>query len=108
MGGRDHSYECETCGEYRGGLNDLRCDCDPCEVCGETSVRGRPCLCGRRALVRIHLVCLARNLRDAAGLCEAFYLGQGDRLLQDCPCSACIATVWRPGCNRPASGWEGE
>lgn len=29
MGGRDHSTECETCGQFRGGLNDLRCDCDP-------------------------------------------------------------------------------
>lgn len=28
MGGRDHSVECETCGVYRGGLNDLKCFCD--------------------------------------------------------------------------------
>jgi hypothetical protein len=28
MGSRDHSIECETCGLQRGGLNDLKCDCD--------------------------------------------------------------------------------
>lgn len=28
MGGRDHSFECEKCGIYKGGLNDLKCDCD--------------------------------------------------------------------------------
>jgi hypothetical protein len=29
MGSRDHSVECEKCGLMRGGLNDLKCDCDP-------------------------------------------------------------------------------
>lgn len=28
MGSRDHSVECEKCGLMRGGLNDLKCDCD--------------------------------------------------------------------------------
>lgn len=28
MGGRDHSFECAACGFYRGGLNDLHCECD--------------------------------------------------------------------------------
>lgn len=28
MGSRDHSFECEVCGIYRGGLNELKCDCD--------------------------------------------------------------------------------
>lgn len=32
MGGRDHSIECEKCGVYRGGLNDLKCMCDQPEV----------------------------------------------------------------------------
>lgn len=29
MGSRDHSVECEKCGIMRGGLNDLKCDCEP-------------------------------------------------------------------------------
>jgi hypothetical protein len=28
MGERDHSIKCEKCGLQRGGLNDLKCDCD--------------------------------------------------------------------------------
>ncbi len=28
MGGRDHSAACPACGQDRGGLNDLECDCD--------------------------------------------------------------------------------
>ena len=28
MGGRDHSSTCLTCGEERGGMNDLECTCD--------------------------------------------------------------------------------
>ncbi|KKL81735.1 hypothetical protein LCGC14_1991820 [marine sediment metagenome] len=27
MGGRDHSVECDTCGEWRGGFNDMKCLC---------------------------------------------------------------------------------
>lgn len=75
MGGRDHSETCEVCGCQRGGLNDLRCDCDPCETCGEVGSRDTPCRCGRRALVSIHLGCLADNLRIAGGLCAAFRQG---------------------------------
>lgn len=32
MGGRDHSIECEKCGFYRGGLNDLKCLCDKPDI----------------------------------------------------------------------------
>lgn len=28
MGGRDHSEECEVCGDERGGINDSPCSCD--------------------------------------------------------------------------------
>lgn len=28
MGSRDHSIECEECGVYKGGLNDLKCLCE--------------------------------------------------------------------------------
>lgn len=48
---------------------------EACEVCGEVGSRDIPCRCGRRALVSIHLGCLADNLRIAGGLCAAFAHG---------------------------------
>lgn len=77
MGGRDHSWECEVCGQYRGGLNDLECSCTYVDWRGWN---------------------LATNLAIAAGLCRAYRLGArsefGGSPDSDNP--------WRHGCGRPA------
>lgn len=103
--GRDHSYECTTCGEMRSGLNDLRCDYDPCMDCGEMAM---PCLCLRTVFMRERLEALASNLATAAGLCAAFeqgyeqreherlYSDHGYRMEQD----------WRPGYALPATSGD--
>lgn len=69
MGGRDHSYECETCGVYRGGLNDLRCDCDDPHTVTLYDLIAFEAECAER------LDTLAANLATAAALCRAFDLG---------------------------------
>ena len=86
MGARDHSYECETCGLYRGGLNDLKCDCDP----SVTNVE-----CWQR------LEALAHNLATVAALCRAYLVGVAQESHTKCRLADC-ATAWTPGCGRPA------
>jgi hypothetical protein len=87
MGGRDHSYQCDDCGQYRGGLNDITCDCDE-----------------RPDMVHAMLYRLASNLATAAGLQLAFQLG--DDSVPDW--SGPVGDEWRPGCSRAAPGWEGK
>jgi hypothetical protein len=105
MGSRDHSYQCETCGYARGGLNDLMCECDAPKLDVDAVM-------ARVAEIEIEqrLDCLARNLSIAAALVESFDLGyeqheheqlysnHGYRTDQD----------WRPGCLRAVAGWEGK
>lgn len=75
-------------------------------------------LCAGQMLVRIErthlwrevwLDNLARNLRDAAGLCEAFMLGRVDGIdIAIAPALRASEEPWRPGYQRPAPGWEGK
>jgi len=107
MGARDHSEMCEVCGCQRGGLNDLRCDCDPCEICGEVGSPEEPCRCGRETWIRISLACLSSSLRWAGAL----HLSRRhalDELYQD----GHYTGSRRRGCWQPntlgvaAPGWE--
>jgi hypothetical protein len=79
MGSRDHSWECTwdctVCGETRGGLDDLRCDCS--------------------------LRTLAANLTGAAALCRAFELGR-NRACWEYDYNSPDRAPWRPGCGRGA------
>lgn len=114
MGGRDHSIECETCGIYRGGINDLQCDCD-----------GSYILSLGRHLIWERLDLLASNLAIGAALCRAFRLGFDEawnrtgegfnseytsprfKWPDDYEWMAKFADgddQWRPGCGRPAPG----
>jgi hypothetical protein len=94
--GRDHSIECEVCGQLRGGINDYVCKCDRNGAISrwETYLRFET---------------LAANLATAGGLAKSFWLGreyvdyvtdlfEGHADDQSDP--------WHPGCNRPAPGWE--
>ena len=96
-----HSYECETCGVYRDGLNDLRCDCDDDELILSSLA---PIVVGR--FVRFcALDCLASNLRIAGALCRADLNGasrganqvwtRNDNKYAD-------RDPWEPGCRRAA------
>lgn len=92
MGSRDHSYECEQCGHLRGGLNDLRCDCDEHDLFGTWAVSEA-------------LATLAHNIGVAGGLCRAFSLGgrhADDLWAWDHVVGNPDAWLWRPGCRRPA------
>lgn len=91
MGSRDHSIECEVCGEYRGGLNDLTCDCD-----GGVDVAAVMAVAARLE-VEHAFDNLASNLAVAGALCESWRLGFDARMhvMMDCD-------EWRPGCRRSA------
>ena len=88
MGDRDHSYECEVCGEDRGGLNDLSCACDREEA--------------QPYEMAMHLNCLAANLTVAAGLCLAHKFG--DEYARDVYWTG-GKYAFKPGCGHPAPGW---
>lgn len=100
MSSRDHSIECETCGYMRGGLNDLRCDCEPCDICGEIWTVDMPCMCGRTSVAAIHLYTLAHNLAVAGGLCRSFELGKSDA--EEYWGITCGEQRWSPGCGKQA------
>jgi hypothetical protein len=80
MGGRDHSFECEECGLYRGGLNYLLCDCDAPQV-GPMEAA---------FIMHHHISILVHNLAIGAALCRAFRSG------------SMHAWRWEPGCGREA------
>lgn len=93
MGGRDHSYECETCGLYRGGINDLPCDCDDPHAAFLIAVMQVEAECRER------LDCLAQNLAIGAALCRADLNGCARGMRIGLISSA---DQWRPGCRRSA------
>ena len=92
MGSRDHSIECDVCGLGRGGMNDLRCDCD------DPHARLLLDAMIMEAESMERLDALASNLAIAAALCRAYdgthrntrAWEHGDEVL------------WRPGCGTPA------
>lgn len=80
MGSRDHSVECEACGELRGGMNDLQCDCDnPMDWVRVEAMAAR-------AYTSAALDNLGRQLTIAAGLTRAWNNG-----VDEC-------AGWSPGC----------
>lgn len=93
MGGRDHSYDCGTCGMERGGLNDVPCDCDT------TTDSGLIWLNFEIAMGR-----LAHNLAIGAALCEAHEIAlneaEGHRLYHEHGYRS--VECWRPGCGKAA------
>ena len=112
MGARDHSYECEECGEQRGGLNDEPCACDRlcgrcyqetciCEpgVCICNAYMAGECCCGAwdepldSEVTARRLACLALNLAWAATLCHSWRLGR-----DSCTCDqGPVGHEWHPG-----------
>lgn len=117
MGGRDHSYECETCGELRGGINDALCACDDLPYEQAAALRSTifPCsLCGGRVKpwlqppgATAHSSCtwflhgnlhrLSHNLAIAAGLCRAHMMGGHSMMAR-----LWSHEPWDPGCGRAA------
>lgn len=94
MGGRDHSIECEVCGLGSGGLNDLKCDCEPLDPHAAFLLE----VLAYEADCRERLDTLASNLAVGAALCRAYYNGlyggENRGYYDDAP--------WRPGCGRMA------
>ena len=120
MGGRDHSYECVTCGQSRGGMNDERCLCpDPvwpagaeftpfgpilrsCDFCGDEGCRDDDCdYChgGLREMPET-MRTLAHNLAWAATLCRSYEMGANPPPVgEDLHIAGGVvpAADWRPG-----------
>jgi hypothetical protein len=90
------SEPCDWCygtGWVSADPNEIDCDCPAVFLSFEV----KQALAG----LRCQMLCLARNLRDAAGLCEAFSLGR----YYDDPYPY-AAEAWRPGCGRDVKGGE--
>lgn len=80
MGSRDHSIECEACGEMCDGMNDARCLCDRVQmsdeehaarygvICATCDARGEtPGTCACAAYVGTGVYRAGRSVRVARG-----------------------------------------
>lgn len=114
---RDHSIECDVCGESYGGMNahpdEGEHECDPASA---EQLRLAQLLAwadepdlhavrwnGHVVLVN-RLANLAACLATGAGLCWAF--NAGIQRAKAGLATTLEASTWRPGCQRPAPGWE--
>ena len=87
MGSRDHSYECETCHEYRSGFDDLECRCDRVGLVLWADWPGT----------------LAANLAVGGALCAVWQRAFNDGW----ECADFRRAVdWAPGCGRAWGGGQ--